>query len=151
MEATQYIPEITFDLKVNRAGKVKFKINKSCDAEKVFRLIFDKGLIMWKEEFIMLCLNRSNTVIGFYKVSSGGLSGTVVDPKIIFTIALNTPGTTGIILAHNHPSGNKKPNESDIRIASELKQGGDLLEISVMDHLIITDEGYTSFADEGII
>lgn len=151
METITYIPEITFEVKVSRKGVEKFTIKGSKDAENVFRLIFNKGLIVWKEEVVMLCINRSNTVIGFYKVSSGGVTGTVIDPKIIFTIALNTPGTCSIILAHNHPSGNKQPSESDIRLTGKVKAAGDLLEINLLDHLIITDEEYLSFSDQGII
>jgi len=151
MEANNYIPEITIEVKVNRVGKQKFKVMTSGMAYEILKMIYDEGTIEWREEMILLCLNRSNTVIGYYKVSTGGVSGTVVDPKVIFTLALNTPGTTGIILSHNHPSGNTKPSDNDIKITNRIKQCGVLLEIALLDHLIITSEGYISFSDEGIL
>jgi DNA repair protein RadC len=82
------------------------------------------------------------------RISEGGISGTVVDPKKIFKIALDHH-TTGIILAHNHPSGNLTPSEADLKITQNIKQAGTLLEISVLDHLIISGEQFYSFAHEG--
>ena len=102
------------------------------------------------EEFHILLLNRSNTVIRKEFVSRGGVSGTVVDQKIIFKIALEHLASS-IILCHNHPSGNLKPSDQDILLTKKLKEAGFLLEIPILDHLIITDSGYFSFADEGII
>jgi DNA repair protein RadC len=101
------------------------------------------------EEFWILLLNRANKVIKKRSVSVGGISGTVADPKVIFKIALEH-GASAIIIIHNHPSGNTKPSEADIRLTKKLKEAGLLLEIPVLDHLIFTDNGYLSFADEGI-
>ena len=106
------------------------------------------GLI---EEFYILLLDRSNRVMGRYLVSIGGVSGTVVDAKIIFACALKCRASS-IILSHNHPSGNLKPSQADIEITKKLKQGGEFLDIAILDHLILSPGGgYYSFADEGLI
>ena len=99
----------------------------------------------------MLCLNKSNKVIGFYKISNGGVAESIIDPKVVFTTALNTPGTCAIILAHNHPSGNLKPSEQDIQITKKIKEGGKIIDIKLLDHLIITDESYFSLNDENLM
>ena len=97
-----------------------------------------------------MLLNRANKVIGIYEVSSGGMSGTVADPKLIFSAALKSCATS-MVLSHNHPSGNLKPSNADLRLTSKIKAGGELLDIDVLDHIILTSEGYFSFADEGLI
>lgn len=102
------------------------------------------------EEFVILCMNRSNKVLGFSHISSGGLAGTVADPKVIMQVALKA-NASSIILAHNHPSGNVKPSDTDIALTKKLKNAGEFLDLQVLDHLIISTEGYYSFADEGII
>jgi len=100
------------------------------------------------EQFHILLLNRANKIIGTRKISEGGMSGTVVDPKVIFYKAIQAKAS-GIIMAHNHPSGNLKPSDSDIQLTKKMKEGGRLLEISILDHLIISNNSYYSFADEG--
>lgn len=100
------------------------------------------------EEFHILLLNRAHCVIGHRKISSGGISGTVVDPKLIFSSALEVK-SSAIILCHNHPSGNLQPSESDIQLTKRLKEGGRNLEIAVLDHIIIAGTSFYSFADEG--
>ena len=102
------------------------------------------------EEFMVLCLNRANRVLGWAKVSQGGLSGTVADPKVIFQVAIKS-NACSIILAHNHPSGNLQPSEADIHLTRKLKEAGVLLDLPVLDHLIVSSEGYYSFADEGLL
>jgi DNA repair protein RadC len=102
------------------------------------------------EEFHVLLLDRSNKVIRQVKVSSGGVSGTVVDPKIIFKTALDLKAS-GIILSHNHPSGNLKPSQADIALTKKVKEGGKLVDILILDHIIVTTDGYFSFADEGLL
>lgn len=104
----------------------------------------------FKEEFYIILLNRANQVLGWYKVSEGGMSGTVVDPKLIFSIALKGLSSS-LILAHNHPSSNLKPSNEDINLTKRLKEAGALLEIPVLDHLILTTDGYYSFGDEGMM
>ncbi len=102
------------------------------------------------EEFWILLLNRANRVMQKVQISTGGVAGTVVDAKIIFKKALEYSASS-IILSHNHPSGNTQPSQADIDITRKLKMAGKTLDISVLDHLIITDRGYYSFADEGMM
>ena len=101
-----------------------------------------------KEEFWILLLNRSNRFIGRVCISTGGVSGTVVDAKVIFKKAVESLASS-MILCHNHPSGNLRPSQADIDITRKLKRAGESLDIAVLDHLIIADNGYFSFADEG--
>lgn len=99
------------------------------------------------EEFWVLLLNQANKVLLKYRVGTGGLTGTVADQRIIFKKALEE-GACGLILAHNHPSGNRKPSQSDIQLTQRMKEAGRIMDIPILDHLIITDTGYYSFADE---
>lgn len=125
----------------------KPRITCSEDAYKIIKpFLLDAGV----EEFWVIILNRANYVIRNEKISSGGLAGTVADPKVIFKRALDAKGCS-IILVHNHPSGNLKPSEADISLTRKLKESGLLLEIPVIDHLIFTDHRYFSFADEGLL
>lgn len=103
--------------------------------------------IEYREEFVILCLNRANKVQRYSRISSGGTRGTVANPKIIFQIALKS-NASSIILAHNHPSGNTKPSESDIRLTKKLKSAGALLDIQVLDHVILVADSYRSLSDE---
>lgn len=102
------------------------------------------------EEFWLLLLNRANKVIRKQNISQGGISGTVADPKLIFNHALSHLAS-GIILVHNHPSGNTRPSEADKRLTKQLHDAGKLLEIAVLDHVIFTDNNYFSFADENLL
>lgn len=102
------------------------------------------------EEFWVLLLNRANKVVRKEKVSAGGVAGTVVDNKMIMKLAIDTLAS-GIVLAHNHPSGNLKPSQQDVAVTRQIKQAGQLLDINLVDHLIVTDHGYYSFADEGAL
>ena len=102
------------------------------------------------EEFWILLLNRANKVTSKHLISKGGQAGTVADPKIIFNTALENHAAY-VILAHNHPSGNLRPSQADIDLTRKLKSAGAFLDIPILDHLIITDEGFFSFADEGLI
>jgi DNA repair protein RadC len=97
-----------------------------------------------------MLLNRSNRVLGISCISKGGISGTVVDVKIILQTALKA-NASGLIISHNHPSGNLTASSEDIKITVKLKNACKLLDLSLLDHLIITDEGYLSFADEGML
>jgi DNA repair protein RadC len=144
------IPEIkitlSFDKKIKKS-ELK-TLSSSNDTVKVLREIFNADTFDWKEEVILLCTNRRNAIVGYYKVSSGGISGTVLDPKIIFTTALNC-AASGIIIAHNHPSGNLLPSVEDDRITAKIKEAGKFLDITLLDSIILTDEGYYSYRDEG--
>jgi len=102
------------------------------------------------EEFWIILLGRASKVLGKELISKGGLSGTVADPKIIFHIALQHQAS-GIILIHNHPSGNLKPSQLDISLTKRLSEAGRMLDIQILDHLIIGDTGYYSFGDESVL
>ncbi|MEC5165110.1 DNA repair protein RadC [Flavobacterium sp. PL11] len=101
------------------------------------------------EEFWIIYLNNSNKVISKSQLSKGGITGTLVDVRLVFKTALEV-GATGLILCHNHPSGTLVPSDADKQITRKLKLAGDSLEIKVLDHLIITETSYYSFVDEGI-
>ncbi len=116
----------------------------------VFEILKAHLLDIPHEEFWILLLNRANRVIKKHQISQGGVSGTVADPKIIFKVALGELAS-GIILAHNHPSGNLTASQADIELTKKLKEAGKLLEIQVLDHVIIAGQKYYSFADEGIL
>jgi len=100
------------------------------------------------EQFWIMLLSRSNSIIKACHVSTGTVSGTVADPRVIFKLAIEELAS-GIILFHNHPSGNKKPSNEDVKLTKDLKAGGDLLHVPILDHIIYTNHGYYSFRDEG--
>ncbi len=126
------------------------KQDKITSAASVYEIMKSELTDLQHEEFWLLCLNRANIVIKKQPISQGGVSGTVADPKIIFNYALNHLAS-GIILIHNHPSGNVKPSEADKRLTKQLTDAGKLLEIAVLDHLIFADNEYFSFADENLL
>ena len=125
----------------------KVKINSSKDA---FELLNGDLVDLQHEEFWIILLKRNNEVIRKEMLSKGGISGTVVDPKIIFKRALEE-SASALILAHNHPSGNLTASKEDIQLTDKLKEAGKSLDIPVLDHLIITDQAYFSFADQGLL
>lgn len=125
------------------------QIRSSDDAFQVLLEVYDENTIEALETFWILLLNRANRVIGAHKVSTGGISGTVVDAKIIFSVALKSL-TSSVILSHCHPSGNLSPSQADIDLTKKLIKAGEVLDIAVLDHLIITPSwGFYSMADEG--
>ena len=123
----------------------KNKISKSQDSFEIFHSLM--GDLPY-EEFWLLLLNRANRVIKKVKISEGGISGTVVDPKKIFQICLEQHATS-ILLGHNHPSGAVTPSEADNKITKKIKDCGLLLDVAVLDHIIVGDDRFYSFADEG--
>lgn len=125
----------------------KKKISSSKDA---YELLIPKLDNKNFEEFWVLFLSRSNTIMSMEKISSGGLTASIVDPRKIFKLALDKLSSS-MILAHNHPSGNLKPSDSDIKITQKIKSGAEIFDLSVLDHLIIGDGNYYSFADNGIM
>lgn len=124
------------------------KIEKITSSKEAYRILLNYLADLNYEEFWIIYLNKQNKIIGKEKVSAGGIGGTVVDIRIIFKNAIERLAT-GIILAHNHPSGNLTPSEQDIKLTKKLYEGGRLLDIQIIDHLIISSAGYYSFADEG--
>lgn len=127
--------------------KQRPKITSSQDA---YNCLFPEMEDLGYEIFKILLLNRNNQVTKIETISSGGVAGTVVDPKIIFKKALDEQ-SSGMILSHNHPSGNLRPSQADLEITKKLVKAGKTLEINVLDHIIISDKGYYSFLDEGLI
>lgn len=106
------------------------------------------GKIEYCEEFIIVMLNRANKALGWVKISQGSAAGTVVDSRMILQPAI-LANASGIILAHNHPSGNKRPSEQDLQLTKKIQAACKFMDISLIDHIIVTTEGYYSFADEG--
>lgn len=123
---------------------------KITGSKDIYELLKAELLDIPHEEFWIVLLNRANRVIKKKQISQGGVAGTVADPKIIFKIALEELAS-GVILAHNHPSGNLNASKADIELTRKLKESGKLLEIEVLDHLIIAGKNYMSFADEGFM
>jgi DNA repair protein RadC len=127
---------------------LQFK-NKITSSKVVFEIMQPIIGELPHEEFWVLFLNNSNKVISKSQLSKGGITGTIVDVRLVFKLALES-GATGLILCHNHPSGNLNPSDADKEITMKLKVAGDSLDVKVLDHLIITETKYYSFVDEGI-
>ena len=125
-------------------------IASSSDINKLFRNTWSEAKIEMVEEFKVAYLNRANRVLGVLEVSTGGITGCVADPRIILAGALKI-NAVNIILVHNHPSGSTKPSRADQQLTAKIKEAARFLDMDVLDHLIITDDGYYSFADEGLI
>jgi DNA repair protein RadC len=129
---------------------IKKELNQIRCSKDVKDLLMPYFIDLLHEEFFCLFLNRANKVIKIEQISKGGISGTVTDVRIILKNAiLNT--ASGLIVAHNHPSGNLNPSESDTKITQKIKEAGNLMDIQLLDHLIIADEDYYSFADNGLL
>ena len=125
-------------------------ITCSADISKILLQIWNPGKIELVEEFKVLFMNRANRIIGVMDASSGGITGTVADPRIILCAAVKCCAVN-IIIAHNHPSGSLKPSRADEQLTVKIKEAARWLDISVLDHIIISTEGYYSFADEGLL
>jgi len=142
------VAEIKISYSNTNAEKVK--ISNSQIMFEVFISNWDLDIVEYQEEVKVVFLNRANIVIGIYALSKGGISGTVIDTRIILGIALKC-NASYIILAHNHPSGNLNPSESDKTLTQKLKRACEIIEIPLLDHLIITKQGYFSFSDDGLL
>jgi DNA repair protein RadC len=138
--------KITYSSKIPACDRIKIRCSQ--DADKALRLIWPS--FEHREFFYIMLLNRSNQILGFSQISMGGISGTVTDVRIIFQTAIKA-NACGMILAHNHPSGNLSPSEADIAITKKVREAGKFLEITIMDHLILTEDSYLSMADENIL
>ena len=133
-----------------RMASIRPKTIQIVSSRDVFLRFVDRLSDLRHEEFWILLLRRSNHVLAEIKISSGGLTGTVADPKIIFGRALALRAAA-IVLIHNHPSGNPKPSSSDKSLTNNLRQAGNFLDLPVLDHIIVAGKQYVSFADEGLI
>lgn len=156
MEQKLQLPDWTKVAEVELVYKTKVKaserpkINSSRDIYEIMRQLWDANKMDMLEEFKVLLLNRGNRIIGVYEVSSGGITGTVADPRLILAAALKSL-SVGIVLCHNHPSGNLTPSRADEQLTRKIKEAAAYHDITVLDHIILTGEGYLSFADEGLL
>lgn len=144
-----FIPEIVLSYKDPVKASDRFVIHSSMDASKIFAEAF-KDCMQHHEEIYALFLNRSNRVLGILCVGKGGLSEVTVDTRIILQAALKA-NSSGVMLCHNHPSGATRPSQQDMKLTEKLVAGCKAVGIHLLDHLIITEETYTSFADEGLL
>ncbi|NNF34914.1 MAG: JAB domain-containing protein [Saprospiraceae bacterium] len=142
------ISEIEIAYKNTQTDRVKLR-----NSYAVKQLLMDNwnmDTIELLEEFKIILLNRAHYVLGIYPLSKGGITGTVADVRLIFSTALKC-NATSVILAHNHPSGNRNPSEIDIRLTKKIKKAGELLDIGILDHIILTKDDYYSFADSALM
>lgn len=143
------------DIAISYSGSTKSnllpKVTCSQSAAEIAFSNWNMNKIGLQETFKIMLLNNANKVKGIYEVSNGGITGTLVDVRILFAVILKSL-TTAVILLHNHPSGTLKPSEADKRLTQKIKKAGELLDINVLDHLILTPDGdYFSFADNGML
>jgi DNA repair protein RadC len=145
---TTYLNELS--ITYNKKLFSNTSINNSNTTERLIREIYEQtsSEIELKEYFFIILLNRANEVIGYHKLSEGGICATLVDIRIAFATALKSLAV-GMIMVHNHPSGNLKPSEQDLKLTRDFKAAGELLEVKVIDHIILTSDSYYSFIDEG--
>jgi DNA repair protein RadC len=144
------LPEIRVKYSYKQKFKDRTKISTSHDAYKIFESVWDKDTLEYSESSYALFLNYSNQLLGFYKVSTGGTNGTIIDPKIILGVALKV-NASNLILAHNHPSGSLAFSKQDLAQTKTFISICKQLDILLWDHLVITKEGYISMSDEGEI
>lgn len=130
----------------DRQEKMPWVLTSPMSCEKYLRTLWDKDTIDLREEFVMVCLNASLEVLGWVKLHTGGLNSTLVDPRLVFGVALQT-ASSAIVVAHNHPTGNLTPSEHDIEMTKRLIEGARLLDIRFLDHLILNRHGYVSLME----
>lgn len=140
--------ELIYRTKVKASERPQIKCTN--DAYRILINHWDENKIELQEQFKVLFLNRANKVLGIYEVSSGGITGTLVDPRLIFGAALKATACY-IIIAHSHPSGNLQPSGADKTLTEKIKRAGLFLDIGLLDHIILTKENYYSFADQGLL
>jgi DNA repair protein RadC len=149
MQSTYKVSEITVSYRPAIGRKPK--IVTALDAFTELLSFYSEDTIHLQESFMVMYLNRANRVIGVFKVSTGGITGTVADPRIILGTALKVAATS-LVLSHNHPSCNLQPSRQDIELTSKIKEAGKYFDIHVLDHIILSpDRTYLSFADEGLL
>ena len=132
----------------SNSNEKKIKITNSEAAYNVVLSHWNLDTLQYQEEVKLLLLNRANMVLGIYELSKGGTTACIVDIKMVLAIALKC-NAQGIVVIHNHPSGNLKPSEADNNLTTRLKQACEIVDINMLDHLIISKDGYYSFKDEG--
>ncbi len=140
--------QLTYKTKVKASDRPQ--INSSIEVYKVLKENWNFEIIEFIEEFKIILLNRANRVLGIVLISVGGTAGTISDPKVIFVSALKC-NASSVVLCHNHPSGNLKPSQADIELTRKLKAAGQFIDLPIIEHIILTKDGYLSFADEGLM
>lgn len=143
------LQEVKLSYKPMVKGSDAIKVTSSDVAEQYFRKIWSDDL-EHVENMFMLILNRNNKIVGYYHVSKGGIAGTIADVRIIMQTAI-LMNASAIILGHNHPSGNSEPSADDNNITAKIKSAALLFDIKLLDHLILTENSYLSFSDEGLL
>lgn len=151
MKTENNIPEIDIVFKKKIKSDNLPHITSSSESHQILRNVWSDKIELY-EEFLMLLLNNANRCLGWIKISQGGITGTIVETKLIVAIAIKA-AATGVILAHNHPSGNVKPSLSDLNCTKKLKECCKLFDIELIDHIILSGDtnAYYSFSDEGEI
>lgn len=145
------VNEIQISYKERITSPFWHKISSSKDASELLYEHWNKNTIEVHESFKIMLLNNSNKVKGIYQLSQGGITGTMIDLRILFAVVLKTL-SVAIILTHNHPSGKLQASEADIRLTEKIKKAAKLFDVAVLDHLIISPNGeYYSFSDNGIL
>lgn len=125
-------------------------IKNSSDMHRILRHYYDENTIELQEQFYVIYLNRACRALGIYKLSTGGITGTVADPRLIIAMALKL-ASCNLILSHSHPSGNLTPSKADLALTQQIKLAAMVFNINVVDHVIVTSEDYMSFTDEGLL
>lgn len=144
------VSEIELVYKSKATSSERPIVEDSHDCYEILKLLWDEGKINLVEEFKVLFLNRANRLIHFYELSSGGITGTVADTRIILAAALKV-AACNIVLAHNHPSGNLLPSRADEELTAKIKTAAGYHDIKILDHIILSSESYFSFAEQGLL
>lgn len=148
-EVTTKPPKIRIVYSKKLKTNEREKITSSQDASRILRKLWSSQMEV-REEFVVLLLDRSNRVLGYHLLSKGGLTATVADVRLIYSVALESLAA-GIIIAHNHPSGNLNPSDADKLLTKKVVEAGKYFDIPVIDHVILTKESYFSFLDNGLL
>jgi DNA repair protein RadC len=146
----QKVAEVELLYRTKVKASERPQISTSKQAADLLQGLWDENKIDFVEQFKVLLLNRCNKVLGVVEISSGGITGTVADPRLVLLAAIKA-NAVGIIISHNHPSGSLKPSRADEELTQKIKNAANFLDIRMLDHIIITTEGYFSFGDEGLL
>jgi len=149
-EALLKVAEVELVYKSKVKASERPTITCSQDAVNVLRYLWDEGKLELLEQFIVLYLNRANKVVALFNISTGGITGTVADPRLILSAALKI-NAVSMVLCHNHPSGSLKPSKADEELTQKIKGAAAYFDIKVLDHLILSEDSHFSFADEGLL
>jgi len=144
------VAEVTLVYKSKVKPADRLQIKNSEQMASVFRSVWNNENIELQEECKVMYLNRANRILGIYQLSAGGTAGTIVDIKLVLMAALRL-NASALAIAHSHPSGNTKPSSADEYLTEQIKKAADFIGMTLLDHIILTQDGYYSMADEGLI